>query len=779
MTVPNTAFRLAVATSVDRNAVLSTIKEWYWHHGLMADTTPEFGTELRRRRKEAGLSQQQLARLIPCSKSWISKVETGTSAATFELAQGFDDALGANGELMVLARRKSRQSAVNGLPPVTDRLVGRSEELAKLEVFVRGEGRSNVSVLTGPAGAGKTTLAIRAGWDASDQFPDGCLYLDFGSHTPRAAQLTCQTALRSLLTALKVPEEEVPAGDVGLAGVYQDALRGRRALLVLDNVASSDQIRTLLPAERRCRVLVTSRNRLNSLDDPVILHVGALPESDAAALFRTAVGEHVECTDATIERIAGHCGRLPLAITIAAARFRADPVWSVEDFATELADERARLELLDDGERSIEAAFTLSCDALGDAERQLFGLLALHPARRIQVSGAAALADVAPARARRLLGRLADAHLVTYETADGVAMHDLLRWFAQKHVLSATPAWQQNAAMLRLLDHGVRLAESCGRLIDPRRHRVSMPTDVPEDGSADRDTALEVIQSEWPVLVDLCHEAAARGLHRQCWQLSFALRDYFFLAKLWDPWISTHQAAANCARTAGAEREAAIALNSLGIAHADRGSLSTAVAQYQQALKLFRTIGDEHGVTSALSNIAWTSLYLGRFEQALRDLRTVRQTYQQLGNRRNAAITLRGIALTETELGLYKDAVDHALETRREFEALNLPLDVAMSVNCAAWAHFQAGELDAAMTGYAWASDLADRCGSRYEAARAATGMGNVLAVTGRGAEAARHWEHADALHRPLEPAMLGEARIRSTIWLGDEAPGMLDGFRD
>ncbi|MEV4252732.1 tetratricopeptide repeat protein [Spirillospora sp. NPDC049652] len=742
----------------------------------MGDIVHAFGAELRRRREDAGLSQRELAQLAPCSKGWLSRIETGSGTVMPDLARRLDEVLSAEGQLMALAQRRTRRSGLIGLPPAGERLVGRGEELADLGEFVRSASGPNVCVLVGGPGGGKTTLAVRAGWDAADLFPDGCLYLDFGAHTPESTAPTPAEALRSLLTALKVPAEEIPSGDAVLASIYQSALQGRRVLLIFDDVGTSEQVRALLPAERGCRVLITSRSRLNALDSAVVVRVGALSHADAGALFRSAVGDRAEGQNVAVDRIVGHCARLPLAINIAAARFRAEPTWSIADFAAALADESARLDLLDDGERSVAAALTLSCEALGEDERQLFGLLGLHPSRRIRVDSAAALAGVAPARARRLLGRLADAHLVAYESFDSVVMHDLLRYFALDQILPEIDTGERKAAMLRLLDRSVRLAEASGRLIDPRRHRVSVATDVPEDAFSDRESALEWIQSEWPVLVDLCHEAAARGLHSLCWQLSFALRDYFFLAKLWEPWISTHRAAVDCARAAGAEREAAIAHNSLGIAHADRGDLADAAAQYQQALELFRTIGDEHGVTSALSNIAWTSLYTGQFEQALLELRVAWHAYQGRGNRRNAAITLRAIALAETELGDYQEAVNHAVEARREFEMLNVPLDVAMSVNCMAWAHFQAGELDAALSGYERAAELATRCGSRYEAARAATGLGNVMAVTGRITEAAEHWSRADALHRTLKPAVLGEARIRSTIWLGDAVPGMPHG---
>lgn len=745
----------------------------------MAERDIEFGAELRRRRKAAGLSQRELAERVPCDKSWISRLEKGTERASPETLQRIDTALEAGGALMTFAPRTGPHNILVGLPPVSTHFVGRSRERSDIDAFLRGRTPPNMCVLTGPAGAGKTSLAVRAAWDASELFPDGCLYLDFHSHTPGASPLTCGDALRILLSLLKVPEEEIPPGDAGLAAVYQNALRGRRLLLIFDDVASSHQIRDLLSAEGMCRVLVTGRNRLNSLD-AVTVRVGPLEAAEAAALFRAAGGERAaDADDAAVEQIAGHCAGLPLAISIAAARFRSDPVWSAAEFAAELSVEQARLDLLDDGERSLETAFAMSSDALDGAARRLFGLLALHPARRVRVGDAAALAGVSRARARRLLGRLADAHLVTYETADGVVMHDLVREYAGDRVLRETARRERDAAWLRLLDHCLLLTEACGRLLDPRRHRASALAGLSVDEFADRDGALYWIRSQWPVLVDLCHEAAARGLHGECWRLAFALRDYFFLAKLWDPWISSHRAAVECARRADADRETAIALNSLGIAYADKGDLAAAEAQFRQALKLFRALEDEHGRVSALSNLAWTALYTGQFRHALRNLWIVLQAYQRLGNRRNAAITLRAIALAETELGLYRDAVEHALEARREAEELGLPLDVAMSVNCGAWARFQGGDLETAEAEYQTAVNLAERCGSRYETARAVTGLGNVAALTGRIGEAAERWARADALHASLEPAVIGEARVRSTLWLGGEAPGLPAGRRD
>ena len=140
------------------------------------------------------------------------------------------------------------------------------------------------------------------------------------------------------------------------------------------------------------------------------------------------------------------------------------------------------------------------------------------------------------------------------------------------------------------------------------------------------------------------------------------------------------------------------------------------------------------------------------------------ESYRRRGQSRSAAIALRGVALVETELGLFGDAVAHAEQARREFEVLALHLDVVMSANCVAWAFYQGGDHGAAVEHYGAAVELGERCGSRYEVARALTGLGNVHAAAGRMDEAVGVWGRADEVHGGLNPVMIGEARVRFSL---------------
>ena len=88
---------------------------------------------------------------------------------------------------------------------------------------------------------------------------------------------------------------------------------------------------------RRCLVLVTSpcrRTRLKGLDDASILSLDVLPQVDAVALLRSVAARGRELPlDPLLAEIADLCGRLPLALRIAAALLRHRPAWSLEHLA--------------------------------------------------------------------------------------------------------------------------------------------------------------------------------------------------------------------------------------------------------------------------------------------------------------------------------------------------------------------------------------------------------------------------------------------------------------
>jgi DNA-binding SARP family transcriptional activator len=184
--------------------------------------------------------------------------------------------------------RPARPARSPRQPPGPARLVGRSTELAALTGLLDQAAAQTVviSVLAGPAGAGKTALALHWAEQMADRFPDGQLYLNLRGQGP-GPPVAPADALAEFLAALGVPAPGgVARGGVAPGGLeeraarYRSMLAGRRMLVVLDDAASAEHVRPLLPGTPGCAALVTSRDPLIGLvarDGARRLDLGPLP----------------------------------------------------------------------------------------------------------------------------------------------------------------------------------------------------------------------------------------------------------------------------------------------------------------------------------------------------------------------------------------------------------------------------------------------------------------------------------------------------------------------
>ncbi|MGW3472209.1 tetratricopeptide repeat protein [Saccharopolyspora sp. NPDC000995] len=222
---------------------------------------------------------------------------------------------------------------------------------------------------------------------------------------------------------------------------------------------------------------------------------------------------------------------------------------------------------------------------------------------------------------------------------------------------------------------------------------------------------------------------AHRFGEKRCWQLAFVLRGFFFEAKLWDPWISTHRRARESAARLD-DRCALAGTNShLGVALADRGDLAGAAECYRDAPELYRELGDEPGEITVRANRGWVEHYRGEHDSALRNLSAALEHYEGDGNTRNAAIARRGIALALTALERFPEAVEAAERALAEAEESDLEADAVRALNCLGWIHFEADEHRLTTAACQCAADRAGAESAYYEQARAFTGLGNLAAL--------------------------------------------------
>ena len=170
------------------------------------------------------------------------------------------------------------------------------------------------------------------------------------------------------------------------AALYRSLLAGRRVLVVLDNAATPEQVRPLLPGSAGCMAVVTSRCRLSGLaarDGAQRINLDVLPAAQAVAVLAQSAGAaRVDAEPAAAEELARLCGRLPLALRIAAERVASRPRSALADLAGELTGARNRLDLLcagDDDATAVRAVFSWSYRTLSPMRRGFSGPWACWP----------------------------------------------------------------------------------------------------------------------------------------------------------------------------------------------------------------------------------------------------------------------------------------------------------------------------------------------------------------------------------------------------------------
>lgn len=354
-------------------------------------------------------------------------------------------------------------AAAGNLPALTARLVGRAEDLAQVVDRVRDQ---RLVTVVGPAGVGKTRLAVEVGGTAHPA--DGVWLARLEHARTEAAAVQAIGDCFGMLGATPV--------------MLADRLRTADVLLVVDNCEHlldtvAELVAQLLAAAPRLRVLATSQMPL-ALDGESVYHLEPLGRDDSVALFALRAAERrrsFALDDDTAAAVTGLCDALdglPLAIELAAARTR---VLTVQEIARRL-DDRFRI-LSDTGGRRSERHRALST-AIGwshdllfpDERRALWALCCFADGAPLDAAESVATALGVPADATLdLFERLVERSLVALDATAAEARYRLLdsvRAFAHERLAeagladtaaAAHVAWLRAAAAAALREqHGPR-----------------------------------------------------------------------------------------------------------------------------------------------------------------------------------------------------------------------------------------------------------------------------------------------------------------------------------
>ncbi|MCR6489168.1 tetratricopeptide repeat protein [Amycolatopsis sp. OK19-0408] len=649
------------------------------------------------------------------------------------------------------------------LPAAPRRLVGRDREAAAVtHALTEPGGTVPVCAIGGPAGVGKTALALRWAHDHLDRFPDGQVHVDLRGFDPSGTPMPAETAVRRLLGALGADPAALPADEDGLVALYRSLVAGKRLLVVLDNARDAAQVAPLLPGSGTCAVLVTSRHRLTGLGvrGAALVELDVLTEAAARDLLAGALGpERVDGEPGAVERLVRWCAGLPLALGIVAARAAARPGFPLEVLAEECHDASARLDALDAGElnANLRAVFSWSCTALDPVAAEAFRLLGVAPGPDLGLTAAAALTGLDAPRVRSVLRCLVDANLLQEPVPGRYRMHDLLRLYATELAGDDVRA----TGLRRLTDCQLHTARAAARLLRPEHPVIELApaAGAVVPGFADRAAATAWFDVEHAGLLALLDAAAARGGHRTVWQLAWFLSAYHAGRGLLVEDLTAWQAGVAAARELRDPAALAVAHLQAGTACARVDRHVAAVGHLHQALDLAGAAPDV--LADVHRTLGWVWTQRGEHERALPHARRSLELYRADANAMREADALNSVGWLQARLGELPGAADTCERALALCRRLGHRRAEAQTLHSLGFIAQRLGRPAEALGRYEDALDVVRATRDVYDEAVIQLNLGEVYAELGRLREARRAWEEAEQLGVTQHRAVLAETARR------------------
>ena len=529
-------------------------------------------------------------------------------------------------------------SAPHRISPPPRCFVGREKEIeAIMQDFEAG-----AVIVQGMGGMGKTALALVLAEKLSERYPDGQIMLEMkGTDAKPLSAFEAMSQIIRTYDPMFKPEKEDE-----LKGRYFEILSSKKALLLLDNAASREQVEPLLPP-KSCALLVTSRNRF-ALKDLTKVDLDVLPLEDAKKLLLEIawrIGDHAS-------ELAKLCGCLPIALEKAAYAIREKTNISVGDHISRLEEARKRLDF-------VEASFSLSYELLTSELQSLWSLLSIFPSD-FDLAGAAAVWEMEGIPAEDALGELVKWSLVDFKPSakdEGgrYKLHDLARVFSDSRLEPGA----RETAQERHAKHYQELLWTANELF--LQGGDSLSTGLIQ---FDADWMNIQIAQKWAK----ANRAKKNEIDEICsnFAWTWSILNLRLHPRKYIVWLD--EALVSARKTKNQKAECAH-LGNLGIAYSHLGEPKKAIEHYEQALKISREIGDRRGEGNSLGNLGIAYSHLGKPKKAIEHYEQALKISREIGDRSGEGADLCNLGNAYSDLGEPLKAIEYceqALKISRE-----------------------------------------------------------------------------------------------------------------
>jgi tetratricopeptide (TPR) repeat protein len=550
-------------------------------------------------------------------------------------------------------------------------------------------------------------------------------------------------------------------------------LHGQRALLLLDDAAGREHVEALIPPPG-CVLLVTSRERFH-LPGAAVVRVEPLSREEARRLLLSVAPRIGGQADV----IADLCGRLPLALRLAAGALAERVDVDAADYTRRLSDIRERVGL-------VEASFGMSYGLLTPAGQELWRKLAVFQGP-FDAEAAAYVWGVEAEPGRKLLSEMVRLSLLDWDAeASRYRLHDLVRLYAGERLLGA----ERRETYVRYVNYYGALLQEANDLYALGGFAMARGVSnfdahwdnirgaqawAREHAAADEEAArmCNAFPNAGAYVLNLRQHplerirwledalVAARGLNLRQAEGAHMANMGIVYTSMGRPRraIELLELSLTIDREFGDRKGEGHLLGSLANAYSALGEVGRAIDLYEQDLAILREFGDRHGQGTVLANLGHAYAAAGDAAKALAHYEEALAIFRESGD-------LHGEGSVLGSLGLfYSDRGDEAAAVRLHQEALTIARELGdaegeqQAVGNLGQSLYRLGDHQGALDHHLRQLRLARERDDLRGEAHALAGMGSAYYSLGDHARSGECHERALALFREMGDRMM-EGRI-------------------
>jgi tetratricopeptide (TPR) repeat protein len=628
-----------------------------------------------------------------------------------------------------IAQHRNSDEPPNEIPAVTDRHIGRQQELATLVGLLTAEASGmTLCLVVGMGGVGKTFLAAAAARDlfAKGAYPDGVIWHDTHDQSPAQVMAHVVSVLGTDAGSLELS---------ALQAEYRRTLKARRVLIVVDNAVAASQVSVLMTDSPGSAVLVTSRNHMPSLTRTAkgLINLRRMTPSDAVELLQSKAGPLPAEQQPALHNVASLCGYLPLALSIAGSLLGDREMWpSVESLERRLQQRRLDCLAIDGcPDLDVRAVLLVSYERMNEALASVFRSLSVLGRSSFGASAVsymlghdkdATIIDLAKLVGRSVLERSAYGRYV---------LHDLLRDLAGELAV----AYELPERMATLRQRADKYWETwqeywqLGRIAAESARR------------GDTDKAIE-------------HYHKALALNEEVGDRQGLAASLGGIAGAWakkgnpDKAIEYFDKAQALNKEIGDRRGLAAFLGGIAGAWAQKGNPDKAIEYYQKAIALNEELGDRQGLAPLLGGIAGAWAKKANADKAIEYFDKARALNKELGDLHGLAMSLGGIAAAWAKKGNADKTIEYCEQAATIQRDTGDRHGLAASFGGIAGAWAKKGNADKAIEYYEKDRTLSEQIGDRHGLAMSLGGIAAAWAKKGNADKAIEYYEQAATIQR-------------------------------